>query len=435
METATFGAKKTKYIIAILLFAMLTSFVVSNSLLPWIREHHLGAAEKYRLLAYRSAMDGAVNESESFYRAALMEAQKLGDPEMVKDISDELKDLEKLKSDRTSKLQLSNDPDTYQIWLWRSQIDDRACAARNRKYMKRWMPIFTIAFQQEQALAVNDPTRLIELGDWQLNLLHLPYAELLYRKANTLAHRENAPIMEVQILDRMAHVAYASQNYDEAIKKLSSCLEVAKKLPSQKHMVPILVAHKAQVYAEIKQPERGINLCEQALKTPEVSHAPLLKWYLHVLRGQCLSLTGKHNQAIACLKQCELDAEIFPSGSDARPRVCRAIAEALVEAERLEDAESYFYKLVDLTSKVVPESAIDYEYKLLDEAALYSELKKYRQEMFLLDLVLHSREARIGKNGKGLNRILSIQRRACLTAGDFQKAQEIQLRIQSLNSN
>lgn len=429
-----FRRHKTKYIIAIILFALLTNFVVSNSLLPWIRQHHLGATEKFRLLAYRTAMEDSLDESESYYRVALMEAEKLQDQVLVKEISDELHEVEKLKSARSENLQFNKTSGVDCIWLWQSLMGDITRAKRNRKYMKRWMPIFNIAFHREQTLAANDPTRLIELGDWQFDSMHLPYAESLYRQAGALARRQTDEILEVQVRDRLAHVAYANQNYDEAMKDLNSALDLAQKLP-KKTMTPLLVAHKAQVYAERSQPEQAIPLCKQALSMDETSKEPLLRWYLNLLLGQCLSLAGDHEQAINTLKRCEQEAQIFPPDSNTKPRVCRALAEAFLQADRTKEAESYFHKLIDLTAKDIPETPQDYEYKFVDEAENYRSLKKHKQDLFLVDMIMRSRQARIGPNSPGILNTLRIQKQAFESAGEREKAREVELKIKTLSKN
>jgi|GEM_PF-1371541 len=376
-------------------------------------------------------MNGMISESESFYRAALKEAEKHGDPQLLKDIELEFADVRTLKSAQAEKLQFDKEPDSERTWLWQSHVGDCARVARNRKYTKQWMPIFKITFQKEQALSGNDPARLIELGDLQMELLNLPYAEVLYRQASVAAQREKSDALELQVLNRLAHVAYSKQNYSEAVQNLDSALSLAEKIQS-KTVIPILVAHKAQVYAESDQPAKGVELCRQALAMNEGDLEPELKWYINLLLGHCLSLSGDHDQAISILRKCEQNLDIFPKESQAKEQLCTAIAEASIESGHRKDADSYFYKLVDSREPDPQRTIFEYEHKFLNEAEYYRNVKKHKQDLFLCDLVLRTREGRVGKNHPGLVRILTIQRDACRAAGEFGKARETQSRIDSI---
>lgn len=423
----------TKYAVAILVFAALACSALNYSLVPWFHEHHKRAAEQYRMCAYRSAIDGSTSESEAFYRASLMEADKLKDARLVAEINAERESMRRLTGSNMVDVQLSHDSSNGS-WLWPSVVQCQDLRNRSRHYSEIWSPIFQIVTRRERALS-NNPWRLIELGDLEMELFDLEFATTLYQSAGLQADREKQATARIVVMDRVAKIAYIQGRFDSSLQLLERAGLMAREI-GDKGLISLLLIHQGQVYCDSNRPADGLKSLSEAMKLFESKNSPLEK-YAELLYGLCLSYSGKHSEGLSTLKQLLKDADegkMEPAMLEAltSERLVRSYAEALVNAGQTSQAKSYFYRMANLDNPEKKKNPIDYERRFMTEAKRYRILLRHQVDLTLCELALKSREARVGKRHRGLINVLETLMKGYTAAREHQKAKEVQQRIQQL---
>jgi len=423
---------RTQYVVATLVFTLLIALTIGFSLLPWIGEYHLRAWEKYQTVGDRARMDGLLEKSESYYRAALIEAQKIGDRKRVGITSQYLASLRSLNEPGQNAGSVTQRADR-EFLVWGSPLDYLVGGKQKRRHKNLEMAMRPL-LEREHATAIDSPERLIDLGDSQMQMFKYDNAKELYRQAGDANANKNAPFVEVKIIDRLAQVEFAEQHYKVAQEYVDQALQVLRLAPSR-DMEILLRLHKAQTLAESGHVPEAKAICRQIMESSVVQEKPPYKWYVDVILGQCVSTSGHHQRALQLLQACTLSApKLFGELSRNTARSYETLGEALIQAGRQDEAYACYQKVFQIRDQQDTSGKETKAKLFVYESFRYTSLKRHNIAIALCELALKKRQEQFGVNHRKTTSLVGHLKTAVEGAKDFTRAKQLQRRIEQLLS-
>ncbi len=413
-------------------FALLTAVMVGWSLVSWLHEYHLRSWQSYEISGDLARMNGGLEDGEKFYRAALAEAQKVGDKQRTATTSRELARLENIRN--APGVSSSSGNGNYQdgAWIWKSALEYQTMIKRNRS-QRRWSVALKPLFEREIMSAKSSPENLVRLADSQVEMTNLGLAKQLYELAGTVNQETGSQSIEVKLLERFARVAFAQQHYEIALQYLDRALAKTGSQTKLNSAEMFLLLNKVQVYADTSDGRRGAALCERLAKMPNFLANPKRNWYYSILVGQCQSRMGHHKEALQLLnKAAQAAPALFGESSSNVERSYETLAEALIMAGRPTDAYPLFEKVFSMRNRRSKRNT-SVNRLIVDEEARYLILKRQDVADALCTWFVERRAKAVGSKFRRNKCLLFHLSQVYGETGDREKSKQFQAQAEAIH--